>query len=91
MNSLEITNVTIYPFDTTSAGGKIRAFAEIIINDTLLIKGLKVIEAKGGGLFVSFPTQRSKDGHFHELVVPLDHPTREMIRKKVLEEYKRQE
>ena len=91
MNSLQITAVKVYPFDTTGAGGKIKAFAEITFNDAILIKGLKIVQGTGGGLFVSFPTQRSREGHFHELVVPLDHATREMIRKKVIEEYKKQE
>ncbi|MBI4595527.1 MAG: septation protein SpoVG family protein [Candidatus Tectomicrobia bacterium] len=91
MSSLQITDVKVYPFDTTGAGGKIKAFAEVVFNDALLIKGLKVVQGTGGGLFVSFPTQRSREGHFHELVVPLDNSIREMIRKKVIEEYKKLE
>lgn len=91
MNELEVTEVKVYPFDTTSAGGKIKAFAEVTFNGSLMVRGVKVMQGTGGGLFVSFPTQRDKEGHFHDLVVPLDNATREMIRKKVLAEYKKLE
>jgi len=49
---MEITEVKIYPFDTTSYGGRTKAFAEITIDGILTIRGLRVVEAKSGGLFV---------------------------------------
>lgn len=89
MNELEVTDIKVYPFDTTSAGGKIKAYAEVTFNSSLMVRGVKVVQGPGGGLFVAFPTQRDKEGHFHELIIPLDNATREMIRKKVLAEYKK--
>jgi len=39
---MEITDVKIYPFDTSRIGGRVRAVAEIVIDDQLMIKGIKL-------------------------------------------------
>ena len=69
---IDISQVRIYPFDTGSLGGHTRAYADITIAGCLLVKGLRVVEGSGGGLFVAFPTQRGRDGRYHDLLVPLD-------------------
>jgi stage V sporulation protein G len=88
MPSLDITEIKIYPFDTSSAGGKTLAMAQITINGALILKGFKVIEAKGGGLFVGFPSVKGKDGKWRETVATIDNETKTMIRDRIIEEYK---
>lgn len=83
-----ITSVKIYPFDTTEMGGMIRAFAEVVLDDVLLLKGIKVMEGKGGGLFISYPSQKGKDNQFHDLVVPLDEDLKKQIRRAVVDAFK---
>jgi stage V sporulation protein G len=83
-----ITSVKIYPFDTTEIGGMIRAFAEVVLDDVLLLKGIKVMEGKGGGLFVSYPSQKGKDNQFHDLVVPLSEDLKKQIRRAVVDAFK---
>jgi len=61
---MEITDVKIYPFDTSRIGGRVRAVAEIVIDDQLMIKGIKLVESKHGGLFISFPKKQSSKGKF---------------------------
>ena len=85
---MNISRVRIYPFDTGSLGGHTRAYADITIDSCLVLKGLRVVEGGGGGLFVAFPTQRGRNGHFYELVVPVDAATREYIRTTVITAYK---
>ncbi len=86
--SLDVTAVKIYPFDTSEIGGMIRAFAEVTLDDVLLIKGVKVIEGKGGGLFVSYPSQKGKDDKFHDLVLPLCDNLKKQIRRAVVDAFK---
>ncbi|HSF30737.1 MAG TPA: SpoVG family protein [Candidatus Tectomicrobia bacterium] len=86
---INISQVRIYPFETGSLGGHTRAYADIIIDACLMLKGLRVVEGTGGGLFVAFPTQRGRNGRYHDLVVPLDAATRESIRTAVIDAFKR--
>ena len=85
---INISQVRIYPFETGSLGGHTRAYADITIDTCLLVKGLRVMEGAGGGLFVAFPTQRGRNGRYYDLVVPLDAATREYIRTTVIEAFK---
>ncbi len=85
---MEITQVTIYPFDTGNIGGRVRAVADIVINDEILIKGIKVVESKHGGLFISFPKKRSSKGNFINIIEPLSNQSYEKIRRAVIDKYK---
>jgi stage V sporulation protein G len=83
-----ISQVRIYPFETASMGGRTLAYADITIDNCLLVKGLRVVEGAQGGLFVSLPTQRGRDGRYYDVVVPLDADTRQCIRTAVLEAFR---
>jgi stage V sporulation protein G len=85
---INISQVRIYPFETGSLGGHTRAYAEITLDGCLVIKGLRVVEGAGGGLFVAFPSQRGRNGRYYDLVVPLDAATREYIRTTVIDAFK---
>ncbi|MBK3332326.1 stage V sporulation protein G [Persephonella atlantica] len=85
---MEITEVKIYPFDTSSIGGRVRAVADITINNTLVIKGIKVIESKHGGLFISFPKKVSSKGTYVDIVQSLDSEFTEKVRRAVVDKYK---
>jgi len=85
---VEITRVRIYPFDTSTSGGKVKAMAEIEIGHGLLIKGLKVVEGKNGGIFVGYPSRRGRDGVYREIVSPIDRETETAIRQAVIEAYR---
>jgi len=85
---LTITNIRIYPFDTSAIKGKVRAFAEVEIDGCLLIKGFKVIEMETGGIFVAYPAQKNKDGKYIELIIALDKEVEKLLREKILEEFK---
>ncbi len=85
---MNITDVKIYPFDTSGIGGRVRAVADIVIDDELIIKGIKVIESKHGGLFISLPKKRSSRGTFVDIIQPVSNQTYEKLRKAVIEKYK---
>jgi len=88
MPGLKITEIKIYPFDTSGAGGKTLAMAEITVNGALLIKGFRVIQTKSGGLFVGFPCVKGKDGKWRDQVAAVDNLVKTTIRDRIIEEYK---
>ncbi|WP_456402685.1 SpoVG family protein [Persephonella sp.] len=85
---MEITDVKIYPFDTGRIGGRVRAVADITIDDTFVIKGIKLIESKHGGLFITFPKKLSSKGVYVDIIQPLDNEFTEMVRRKIVDKYK---
>lgn len=48
----------VRPFQGT---GALRAYATLVVNDTLLIDGFKVMESRTGDLFVAPPSHKGKD------------------------------
>jgi stage V sporulation protein G len=86
--NLEVTDVKIYPFDTSGIGGNVKAVATVKINDILEIKDIKVIYSNKG-YFIQMPSKRSRTGEFVPIVNPLSKELYLHIRRKVLDEYKR--
>lgn len=85
---MEITDIKIYPFDTGKIGGRVRAVAEVTIDNILLIKDIKIVQSKTGGLFLSFPKKKSSSGNFVEIVQIIDKEFSEKIRRVVIDSYK---
>ncbi|WP_456342432.1 septation protein SpoVG family protein [Thermovibrio sp.] len=86
--NLEVTDVKIYPFDTTGIGGNIKAVATVRINDVLEIRDIKIIYSNKG-YFIQMPSKKSRTGEFVPIVNPLEKELYLHIRRKVLDEYKR--
>lgn len=80
---MEITVKRINRLDGEGTG---RAFCDVAIAGTVLIKGIKVVEGKKG-IFVSMPRQQGKDGQWYDSVVPLTKEARQQISEVVLQAY----
>ena len=50
---------------------KTKAFVDLELDDTLVIKGLTLVEGKNG-LFVSFPSTKGKNNKYYNSVYSLD-------------------
>jgi stage V sporulation protein G len=83
-NTLEIRVQRLYRFDTDRP---LKAFADIIVNDVLLIKGIRILDGKKG-LFVSMPQEQAKDKKWYESVRCLTQDVRDQISEIVLAAYK---
>ncbi len=66
---------------------KVKAFAEIVLDDSLAIKGLKIISTRAKKLFVTMPNKARKDGSFADIAFPLNNETRGIIEDAVLGAY----
>ena len=64
-----------------------KAFCDLLIFDSFLAKGLRIVSGKEG-LFVSMPTEQSKDGKWYETFYPASREIRTQLEKYILDEYK---
>ena len=80
---LEITVQRMYRFESDRP---LKAFADIIINDALLIKGVKVMEGQKG-LFVSMPQEQAKDKKWYDSIRCLTTEVKDQISEVVLSVY----
>ncbi|MFH2033067.1 MAG: SpoVG family protein [Bacteroidota bacterium] len=67
-------------------GNSLKAYADITVNDSILIKSLRVVEGKNG-LFVSMPQQQAKDDKWYESVKCLNSDVKEYISDTILYAY----
>ena len=63
------TKITCRPYDGNS---KTKAFIELCLDKTLVIKGLTLVEGSQGGLFLSFPSSKGKDGKYYNSIYSMD-------------------
>jgi stage V sporulation protein G len=80
--ALEITEIRI----TLRDDDKLRAFASITLEDSLVIRGLKVIEG-ANGMFVAMPSRQRKDGSYQDVAHPINRETREWLERMVIGAY----
>jgi stage V sporulation protein G len=82
---MKVTEVRISP----AKGGKIRAFASIVIDDCFIVNDLRVVEGREGECFVQMPARKARNGQMRDIAHPLKSDTRREIEECVLAEYER--
>ena len=80
---MEITEVKVF---AARDGGRLKAYATVVFDNSFIIRDLKIIEGNKG-LFVSMPSRKRKDGTFRDIVHPLNAETRQMIEDRVIKEF----
>jgi len=80
---MKITEVKIYPVEN---GGRLKAYATMVFDDSFIIRDLKVIEGEKG-FFVSMPSRKRKDGTFRDIVHPLNSEMRSTVEETIVKEY----
>lgn len=81
MFDIEIAN--IYRFDGSSS---LKAFCDIIVSNTMLLKGIRIIEGKKG-LFVRMPSRQGKDGRWYESVRPISKEIRAALNEIIIKAF----
>lgn len=66
---------------------KLKAFVDLSIGDSFIVKGFKVVEGENG-LFVSMPSSPGKDGKWYDAAFPTTKEKRQEIAEIVLSAYK---
>ena len=84
---LAVTNVQVFPFREGPSLGHMKALVQIVLNDQMVIRGLRVMEGEQG-LFVSYPLDPFYKGEdFKAICNPITRQLREHIENCVLEKY----
>ena len=66
--------------------GTVRAFCDVAINGSFVIKSLKVVDGKNG-LFVSMPREQGKNGQWYDTVAPITKEAKADLSRIVLKAY----
>jgi stage V sporulation protein G len=82
---VEITEVRVSLRDDE----KLKAFVSITLNDSFVIRGLKIIHGNTG-LFVAMPSRKRPDGQHQDLAHPINDATRKYLTDVVMAEYQRE-
>ncbi len=69
--------------------GNLKAFADVKIANSLIIRGVSVLNGKNG-IFVSLPKKAGKEGKWFDIITPLSDDLKEGLQDKVLEAYDRE-
>ena len=69
-----------------SGSSKTKAFIDLALDDTLVIKGLTLVEGKKG-LFLSFPSTKGKDKKYYNSVYSLDKEWTELLQDACIKKY----
>lgn len=76
--------ITCKPYNGNS---KTKAFVDLALDDTLIIKGLTLVEWKDK-LFLSFPSKKGKDGNYYNSVYSLDKEWTQLLQDACIKKYK---
>lgn len=85
-NNVTVTGIKVYPFENSKS--KVKAFAQIVLNNALRLGGLKLIKGENG-MFVSYPAEQSKDGKYYNVYNPVTREIRNKIQDAVIDNYNR--
>jgi stage V sporulation protein G len=82
---IEITEVRVSLRDDP----KLKAFVSITLNDSFVIRGLKIIHGTSG-LFVAMPSRKRPDGKHQDLAHPINDATRRYLHEIVMNAYRQE-
>lgn len=71
------------PYDGNS---KTKAFIELCLDETLIIKGMTLVEGSKG-LFLSFPSTKGKDGKYYNSIYSMDKEFTGMLEEACIKKY----
>ncbi|MCL4103266.1 stage V sporulation protein G [Fibrobacter sp. UWH9] len=84
---LAVTSVQVFPFKEGPSMGHIKGLATVVLNDQMLIRGLRVMDGENG-MFVGYPNDPFYKGEeFRTICSPVTRQLREHIENCVLERY----
>ena len=82
---MKITEIRI----TLRDDNKLKGFASITLDDSFVIRGLKIIEGASGP-FIAMPSRKRKDGTFQDIAHPINMDTREWMEAEIIAAYKQE-
>lgn len=84
INFMKITDIRIQHIKAPTT--KLRAFATVILDDSLVIRDLRIFESVKGD-FVSMPSVKDQNGEWREIITIISTELKEQINNYVLRAY----
>jgi len=85
-NVPEVELLKFYPFEISSKKPRLLGYAEVRVGE-VIIKGIKLFQAKNGGLFIQLPTVNF-DGQDYPVVELRSKTLLDKVRREVVDYYK---
>lgn len=73
----------MHPLD---GNGPTKAFCDLVVFNTFVVKGLRIVEGKEG-LFVSMPREQGRDGKWYDTFYPVSLELRKGLQTLILDQY----
>jgi stage V sporulation protein G len=68
-------------------GDKIRGYATVTIDDSFVVRGIKIIQGDDGRLFTAMPSRKRSDGTYQDFAHPILPEARALLEEAVQAEY----
>lgn len=83
---MEITDVKLFK---TKKSGPVLAYANVVIYNQFIIRGIALVETEKNGRFLSMPARkmRDRDRHYRDMCHPLNQEIREQLTDAVFAAY----
>ena len=87
---IKITDVKIFKIKQR---GALLGYANIVLNDSFIVRGIRILESERAGRFVAMPSRRlnGEKRAFRDLCHPLNQEVRDLITKEIFDAYDKQE
>ena len=86
---LKITDVKIFKIKQR---GALLGYANIVLNNSFIIRGIKILESEKNGRFVAMPSRRLREEKraYRDLCHPINQESREIITETIFNAYDEQ-
>ena len=74
-------------FRVAKEGSKVKAFVDLSLGDSFVVKGFRVVEGGEDGLFIGMPQEHGKDGKWYDTFIPATPEKRQEIAEVILAAY----
>lgn len=72
----------------SNEGGKLKGVATVVIDDSVAVHDIKLIQGNDG-VFMAMPPKKMSEGEYKDLVHAINSPTREYLKEKILDAYRK--
>ena len=84
--NIDTIGITLQVYPLSEPKGNTKAFASISINDSIGIRGIRIVEGDKG-LFVAMPQSKDKENNYHDVAFPVSGDLRKKISQSIIQEY----
>ena len=82
--------IDVKRFNRVKDGGKLKGFADVTLENTVTVKGVRLMEGPSG-LFAAMPRRQEKDGEYHDIIAVESVVFRKALTNALIREYQKKD